>query len=57
MSKLCKDCEYFKISYEPQRIGRQLVDWGQAKCEKYNLVTDFRSHSKFNTLTCNNYKR
>lgn len=48
----CKDCKYFNIKYEPQRIGGQLVDWGQAECQKYNLVTDFKSHTKFNWLEC-----
>ena len=52
MNKLCKDCQYFKISYEPQRIGGQLVDFGQARCDKYNLVTDFVTHKKFEKLTC-----
>ena len=49
---LCKDCEYFCIDYEPQRIGGECLDWGRASCKKYNLVTDFRTHSKFKKLSC-----
>ena len=49
---LCKDCDYFRIKWEPQKIGGQLVDWGQAECVKHDLVTDFRSHKKFETLEC-----
>ena len=48
----CKDCKYFHVKYEPQRIGGQLVDLGQAECRKYNLVTDFCTHSKFEWLEC-----
>lgn len=49
---LCKNCEYFKIDYEPQRICGQIVDFGRASCKKHNLVTDFSTHSKFETLYC-----
>lgn len=49
---LCKDCKHFKIDYEPYKIGGQLVDWGRASCKKHNLVTDFRSHNKFEKLFC-----
>ena len=28
------------------------TEWGQAECTKHNLVTDFRSHKKFETLEC-----
>lgn len=51
-STLCKDCEHFHIDYEPQKIGGQMVDFGRASCKKHNLVTDFRTHSKFETLSC-----
>ena len=49
---ICKDCEHFEILYEPEKIGGQLVDWGRAHCKKYDLVTEFRSYKKFETLSC-----
>lgn len=49
---LCKDCEYFKILYEPQIIGGQMMDWGKAICKKHNLETDFITHHKFKKLSC-----
>jgi len=52
MDMRCKDCKYFNIKYEPQRIGGELVDWGQAECTKHNLVADFLDHRKFEWLSC-----
>lgn len=52
MATLCKNCEHFKIAYEPQIIGGECWDWGLAVCERYNLETDFRSHKKFEWLSC-----
>ena len=49
---LCKDCKHFRIKWEPQKIGGQCVDWGQAECKKHNLVTDFKTHGKFERLSC-----
>ena len=49
---LCKDCEYFKINYQPLGRGKDMLDWGRASCRKYNLVTDFRTERKFKTLNC-----
>ena len=49
---LCKDCEHFRIKWEPQKIGGRCVDWGQAECKKHDLVTDFKTHSKFEKLSC-----
>lgn len=49
---LCKNCEYFKILYEPQIIGGQMMDWGKAICKKHNLETDFITHHKFKKLSC-----
>lgn len=46
--KICKDCEYFHIREEYQNE----YEWGLAECKKHNLVTDFRSKKKFETLTC-----
>jgi len=49
---LCKDCQYFKILYEPIRTTGVLWDLGRAKCEKHNLITDFANHGKFKRLEC-----
>lgn len=49
---LRKDCEHFKILYEPQKIGGQCVDRGKAVCKKHNLETDFLNHQKFKWLSC-----
>ena len=46
--KLCKDCPYFKIRCE----CKNPYEWGEAVCEKHNLITDFRSKKKFETLRC-----
>ena len=46
--KLCKDCPHFHIDYQPMKD----VDFGRASCKKYDLVTDFLSMRKFNTLEC-----
>ena len=48
----CKDCEHFKIEYEPYRSGGMLLDFGLARCMKHNLVVDFASHRKLNKLEC-----
>lgn len=48
----CKQCKYFKILYEPLRSKGIILDLGKAKCEKYNLFTDFASHDKFKRLEC-----
>ena len=46
--KLCKDCPHFiiRMEYESE------YSWGMAECKKHNLITDFRSHRKFENLTC-----
>jgi len=46
--KLCKDCEHFHILCEYENP----YEWGEAVCEKHNLITDFRSKKKFETLCC-----
>ena len=48
----CKDCEYFRIAYEPLGKGKNKMDWGRAECTKHNLITDFRNHGKFERLKC-----
>ena len=45
---LCKDCPHFNIRMEYENI----YNWGMAECKKHNLVTDFRSKKKFDTLSC-----
>jgi len=47
MTKLCKDCEEFKIISVPYGY-----EWGQAICKKYNLITDYKTKRKFKTLYC-----
>ena len=46
--RLCKNCEYFHIRMEYENE----YNWGTAECKKHNLVTDFRSKKKFETLSC-----
>ena len=48
----CDKCEYFKILYEPLRTTGTLWDLGRAKCERFNLITDFANHGKFKRLEC-----
>ena len=50
--KLCKDCEHFHIKWKPKRYEGLYTDFGQAACDKYDLVVDFRTNKKFNTLYC-----
>lgn len=49
---LCKDCVHFKIEYEPYRSGGVMWDTGLARCEKHDMVTDFITHKKFETMKC-----
>ena len=46
--KSCKDCPHFHIDYEPIKG----VDFGRASCSKYDLITDFLDHRKFERLIC-----
>lgn len=48
----CKDCEHFKIEYEPYKSGGVCWDTGLARCMKHDLVTDFITHKKFEKLEC-----
>ena len=50
----CVDCPYFEIKYEPLGRGKDLWDFGQAACSKYDLVVDFADHKKINRLVCVN---
>lgn len=51
-TKLCKDCEFFKIKEMPFKVGGYPYDFGHAVCEKHNLITDFVTMSKFDYLSC-----
>ena len=44
----CKDCQYFKILQMPIKGW----DLGMAECRKHNMVVDFASMRKVNTLEC-----
>ena len=46
--KLCKDCPHFHIRSE----YRSEIEWGEAVCDKYDLITDFRTKAKFELLGC-----
>lgn len=48
----CKECEHFHIRQEPLGSLGDYYDLGLAECKKYNLVTDFLNHGKFNRLYC-----
>lgn len=45
--KFCKNCDYFRVISEP--FG---YEWGQARCDKYNRIVDFKNNGKINRLTC-----
>ena len=47
-TKLCKDCEFFKIMDYPEKG----VDFGHAVCGKHYLITEFFNMRKFNHLYC-----
>lgn len=44
----CTDCEHFEIGYPPMMP----YDSGLAVCKKHNLVCDYTSKRKLNSLTC-----
>ena len=52
MTGLCKDCEYFKIIQEPNKIHSRWYDAGIAYCEKYDMYIPFFVHAKFDDLRC-----
>lgn len=46
----CTECKYFKITQEPLRGMGGLIDLGQARCEKHDLIKDFAHHGQFKNL-------
>lgn len=48
----CKDCKHFNVRQEPLKNGRITWDFGMAECKKYNLIIEFRTHAKLNSLEC-----
>lgn len=48
----CKECPHFKITAEPW----PKVDFGQAYCEKFDMVAQFLDRRKLNKLECVNPK-
>ena len=53
----CDKCKHFKILCEPLRTPDALWDWGRAKCEKHDLITDFANRGKFKRLdTCKDFE-
>ena len=48
MERKCKECEDFKIAYQPMMP----FDTGLAVCKKHNLECDFSSQRKLNRLVC-----
>ena len=50
--KMCYDCPDFKIQYEPLKSGRDVWDYGRAKCLKHDLIIDFASYRKLKKLEC-----
>ena len=50
--KKCKDCEHFRIDYEPYRYIGAHTELGQASCSKHNLVVNFVTKKKLETLSC-----
>ncbi|MBO5970719.1 MAG: hypothetical protein J6S14_19775 [Clostridia bacterium] len=48
----CIDCPAFKVAYEPIKADNGYWDLGRAVCEKHNLITDFATRRKLNSLEC-----
>ena len=46
----CTECKYFKVTQEPLRGMGGLIDLGQARCEKHDLIKDFAHHGQFKNL-------
>ena len=48
----CLDCPHFEIQYEPLKSISGVLDFGRAKCSKFNLIVDFTNHRKLKKLEC-----
>ena len=48
----CRDCEHFKVLYEPIRTKGGYYDLGKAECKKHDMVVDFMNYGKLNKLEC-----
>lgn len=46
----CSECKYFKVTQEPLRGMGGLIDLGQARCEKHDLIKDFSHNGQFKYL-------
>lgn len=46
----CSECKHFKVTQEPLKGTGGLIDLGQARCEKHDLITDFAHKGKFKHL-------
>lgn len=46
----CSECRYFKVTQQPLRGTGGLIDLGQARCEKHDLIPDFAHKGKFKHL-------
>ena len=46
----CTECKYFKVTQEPLRGMGGLIDLGQARCEKHDLIKDFSHKGQFKYL-------
>lgn len=45
---LCKNCDYFHVVQEPWKD----MDFGMARCDRYDLIVEFLSYKKFEWLSC-----
>jgi hypothetical protein len=46
----CTECKYFKVTQEPLRGTGGVIDLGQARCEKHDLIKDFTHKGQFKHL-------
>ena len=46
----CTECKYFKVTQEPLRGTGGVIDLGQARCEKHDLIKDFSHNGQFKYL-------
>ena len=46
----CTECKYFKVTQEPLRGTGGVIDLGQARCKKHDLIKDFSHNGQFKYL-------